>query len=154
VRAANREVIRQLVGSGEGQLEIDNRIAMMAESQTERQELREFVQLLRTARGEDINIFSGKSRLSQGYRPVNRPIQGQDQSERRHSPTRPIEKRGPGRPGWPADGDLFHQRLAEARAEAGPSASQGQLAALFRTLDGHRGIDPDSLARLLRRFGQ
>ncbi len=91
----NREVIRQLVDSGEGQLEIANRIAMIAESQAEREELRGFVELLRTQRSEDLNILSGKSRLSEGYRPARNSGQAAEGAFVRASPA---AKSGP-RPG-------------------------------------------------------
>ena len=59
--------------------------------------------------------------------------------------------RRPGRPGWTTA--LFRARYREACDRSSPPHSFGSVAPNFDTLDGHRGIDPDHLRKLARRFG-
>ena len=59
--------------------------------------------------------------------------------------------RGPGRPGWTAE--LFWARYRDALGRTEPPHSYRALALQFQTLDGPRGIDPDHLRKLVRRFG-
>jgi len=59
--------------------------------------------------------------------------------------------RGPGRPSWTPE--LFHQRLREATERTRPPHTPARLAPNFDRLDGTREIDPDTLSRLIRRFG-
>lgn len=62
-----------------------------------------------------------------------------------------VQRRGPGRPRW--DKALLRSRYDEARRATEPPVTPGSIAANFRRLDGTRGIEPDSLARLLRQHG-
>jgi hypothetical protein len=62
-----------------------------------------------------------------------------------------IKRRRPGRPGWSSE--LFWQRLREAEGRTEPPRTTTRVAPNFDALDGARGIEPDSLARLIRRFG-
>jgi len=59
--------------------------------------------------------------------------------------------RRPGRPGWTPE--LFWARYREASARCAPPHSFRAVAVHFDTLDGVRGIDPDHLRKLARRFG-
>jgi hypothetical protein len=59
--------------------------------------------------------------------------------------------RRPGRPGWTAD--LFWARYGDACARADPPCTYRSVARHFESLDGGRGIDPDHLRKLARRFG-
>ena len=56
-----------------------------------------------------------------------------------------------GRPGWTAE--RFRARYREACERADPPHTYRSVAPNFDTLDGHRGIDPDHLRKLARRFG-
>jgi hypothetical protein len=56
-----------------------------------------------------------------------------------------------GRPGWTPD--LFWARYRQACERVEPPHSFRVVAPHFDTLDGHRGIDPDHLRKLARRFG-
>ncbi len=55
-----------------------------------------------------------------------------------------------GRPAWSSE--LFRQHYREAVDATKPPRTPGRIAANFRRLDGLLGIEPDSLARLRRRF--
>ena len=57
----------------------------------------------------------------------------------------------PGRPGWTPE--LFWARYLDACARSTPPHSFRSVAPNFDTLDGVRGIDPDHLRKLARRFG-
>jgi hypothetical protein len=56
-----------------------------------------------------------------------------------------------GRPAWTAE--LFWARYRDACARSTPPHSFRSVAPNFDTLDGDRGIDPDHLRKLARRFG-
>lgn len=58
--------------------------------------------------------------------------------------------RKPGRPGWTRE--LVVERYAEARAATTPPHSLADIAAAFRRLDGTIGMEPDSLAKRLRKY--
>jgi hypothetical protein len=60
-------------------------------------------------------------------------------------------RRRPGRPGWTTE--LFRARYREACVRSSPPHSFRSVAPNFDTLDGVRGIDPDHLRKLARRFG-
>jgi hypothetical protein len=62
------ELVRKAVAEGLSNLETQNRIASFASGQDERREAFDYLKLLRTQRGEDINIFSGESNLSESFR--------------------------------------------------------------------------------------
>ncbi len=53
-----------------------------------------------------------------------------------------------GRPIW--DPELFHRRYREAVDATEEPQTTARIADNFRALDGHRGIEPNSLSRLLR----
>jgi len=77
------------------------------------------------------------------------PIPREDEEPAR--PARTRRQRRPGRPGWSAE--LFRARYQEACARSTPPHSFRSVAPNFDTLDGDRGIDPDHLRKLARRFG-
>jgi hypothetical protein len=79
-----------------------------------------------------------KARASRWRRRSTAPVSGDGRGRR------------PGRPGWTAG--LFWDRYREAREQVGPPHAHKDIAGSFRGLDGERGIDPDHLRRLLRRF--
>jgi hypothetical protein len=60
-------------------------------------------------------------------------------------------RRRVGRPSWPPE--LFRSRLDEAVRATIPPITMGRVAANFVTLDGNKGIEPDSLSRLCREQG-
>jgi len=65
--------------------------------------------------------------------------------------TRPAAGRA-GRPAWSKE--LFHRRYDEAVDATEAPRTPARVADHLRRLDGSRGIEPESLARLLRRFGR
>lgn len=61
-------------------------------------------------------------------------------------------RRRVGRPAWTED--LFRARYAAAKSATTPPTSTGKIADNFVRLDGTKGIEPASLARLLRNHGE
>lgn len=60
-------------------------------------------------------------------------------------------RRRPGRPGWSPK--LFWDRYREAVERTSPPYTQRAVAEHFQALHGDRGIDPEYLRKLLRRYG-
>ncbi|HVM29543.1 MAG TPA: hypothetical protein VM305_02050 [Candidatus Limnocylindrales bacterium] len=59
--------------------------------------------------------------------------------------------RRPGRPGWTPE--LFWGRYRDACSRSTQPCTYRSVARVFDSLDGERGIDPDHLRKLLRRYG-
>ena len=60
-------------------------------------------------------------------------------------------RRRPGRPGWTPE--LFWDRYREAVERTSPPQTQRAVAQQFQALHGDRGVDPEYLRKLLRRYG-
>lgn len=164
------ELVNQAVAVGRSNGAIQNQIAAVAQGPDERREGFDYLTLIRTMRSEEINMFGGVSNVSFGFPPQlagasSDEIRGEDGPNpstplRLSTPSgrqsQPAEfaprRRARGRPPW--DSELFRQRLAEAETAAKAAGTPNRVAENFVRLDGTTGIDPDSLARLRRRFAE